>query len=136
VEEPWAEADGVLGGIGYSSIRSIRGALTDTSGEFMLLKMLLLCFAGNGKDALRVLDIGCFAAVLEATNDAQFLDTPPRPFGVLKIFVGLKLGFFAIIESFEDALLVIDITSCVLLLDKSEILLLQYLRLFEKSLEV
>lgn len=73
VEEPWAEVDEVRGmerkGSSFgtarnSSILSIRGALTETSGELMQSRMLLLGLdgdsrrvphVGNGKDALRVL---------------------------------------------------------------------------------
>jgi hypothetical protein len=81
LHDPCAEVDEVLrkgrNGSSYeangnSAILSIRGALTETSGDFIWRRMLLLvpraefCIAvldGNGKDVLRVVGLDFFVGV-------------------------------------------------------------------------
>ena len=89
LEEPCAEVDEVFGtgkkGLSYeangnSAILSIRGALTETSGEFMWWRRpildlqadsLTVDLLGNGRDALRAAGADFFTGVCEARNCKQ-----------------------------------------------------------------
>jgi len=55
---------------GNSAILSIRGALTDTSGEFsrsrmLMVRLLGIPYVGSGRDALRAVQALLFRGVLE-----------------------------------------------------------------------
>ena len=86
MDDPRAEVDDVFrigrNGSSYeasgnSAILSIRGALTETSGDFIWLRMLILVplgefcilpFDGNGKDALRADGLDFLVGVFRVTG--------------------------------------------------------------------